>query len=274
MTDDSLSTNQLKMCRICLDTDHPSKLISPCLCSGGSEYVHRKCLDDWRALNKGGQSFDYCEVCQFKFIIEPVFDNPSADRKRLWLFYFLVTRDITLILLLIQGIIIGMTFSIRNLDRHNHVIPGLFHHSTTEIGAYYLSALIIFFILIGLFVFAIACCSSGGELNCGGGGDGGAIIAVLMLFFAVIGLIIGIILSIVMVREITKSHMEKLWLRQEAKKYVVKDFQGRRNELPTNNILRQHSQQLAATNLMTSNTKNKTSSVPIHASASTPLIVK
>ncbi|CAF3354862.1 unnamed protein product, partial [Rotaria sp. Silwood2] len=28
-----------------------------------------------------------------------------------------------------------------------------------------------------------------------------------------------------------KHHTSKLWLRQEAEKYIIKDFQGRRKEL-------------------------------------------
>ncbi|CAF4008937.1 unnamed protein product [Rotaria sordida] len=47
------ANNQLKQCRICLDNDNPNDIISPCLCSGGSAYVHRKCLNDWRSENAG-----------------------------------------------------------------------------------------------------------------------------------------------------------------------------------------------------------------------------
>src|ERR1700722_10226624 len=96
-----LAQNASKLCRICLDNDNPKDLISPCLCSGGSAYVHRKCLDDWRSGNTNGRAFKVCEVCQFEYVIEPVVDDPSADKKRLLVFRLLVTRDITLIILLI-----------------------------------------------------------------------------------------------------------------------------------------------------------------------------
>ncbi|CAF4154999.1 unnamed protein product [Rotaria sordida] len=49
----TVANNQLKQCRICLDNDNPTDIISPCLCSGGSAYIHRKCLNDWRSENVG-----------------------------------------------------------------------------------------------------------------------------------------------------------------------------------------------------------------------------
>lgn len=38
------------MCRICFDGEETpdNPLISPCRCSGGSRYIHRGCLKQWR----------------------------------------------------------------------------------------------------------------------------------------------------------------------------------------------------------------------------------
>ncbi|KAG8092164.1 hypothetical protein GUJ93_ZPchr0012g19316 [Zizania palustris] len=36
-------------CRICLETDGRD-FIAPCRCKGTSKYVHRDCLDHWRAV--------------------------------------------------------------------------------------------------------------------------------------------------------------------------------------------------------------------------------
>lgn len=38
----------VKECRFCLSSDDPANLIAPCNCKGGSKYVHRRCLDQWR----------------------------------------------------------------------------------------------------------------------------------------------------------------------------------------------------------------------------------
>ena len=74
-----------------------------------------------------------------------------ADRKRLLIFRLLVTRDITLIILLIQAIIIGMTFLLQAADKKNHAIKNLYPTSMSSFGIYYLSSLILFFALLGLF---------------------------------------------------------------------------------------------------------------------------
>jgi hypothetical protein len=56
-------------------------------------------------------------------------------------------------------------------------------------------------------------------------------IGIIVIIFAFIGIFVGIILSFIILRKIMKYHTQKLWLRQEAEKYIVKDFHGRRNEL-------------------------------------------
>jgi hypothetical protein len=56
--------------------DNP--LISPCLCTGGSRYVHRRCLQQWRAAarersgsarssSRVGQAHYRCEVCGYEY---------------------------------------------------------------------------------------------------------------------------------------------------------------------------------------------------------------
>jgi hypothetical protein len=255
-----LTENFSKSCRICLDNDNPNDLIRPCLCSGGSAYVHRKCLDNWRSLNENGRAFKFCDVCKFEYVIEPVIDDPSADNKRLLMFRFLVTRDITLIILLIQLIIIGMTFLLQAADKKNHDIKNLYPSSANAFGIYYLSSLILFFAVLGLFGLIGACCglitnNDNDGCNCtsyqcfflgttcngcdgnncnGGGGDGGGVVIlflVIIFIFAIIGVFVGIILGGIIITQIMTRHKNKLWLRQETKKYVVEDFQGKIDEL-------------------------------------------
>src|SRR5262245_54831966 len=123
-------------------------------------------------------------------------------------------------------------------------------------GIYYLSSLILFFAFLGLFGLIGLCCGLisnkddeddrchcscyscwflGADCNnCdGNNSDGGGavgILIVIVLIFAIIGVIAGIILSVIIIRKIIKRHTNKLWLRQETKKYIVKDFQGRIHE--------------------------------------------
>jgi hypothetical protein len=37
------------ICRFCLGAEHAREMIAPCLCAGSAKFVHRACLDEWRA---------------------------------------------------------------------------------------------------------------------------------------------------------------------------------------------------------------------------------
>ncbi|CAF4246764.1 unnamed protein product [Rotaria magnacalcarata] len=191
-----LQRNSAKACRICFDTDNPNDLISPCLCKGGSAYVHRKCLDDWRSVNKNGRAFKFCDVCQFEYVIEPVVDNPSIP----WFDWFFCC---------------GWMNDNHNTNRSNDTCPNCACYPYNCI--------------------CLDCHGCDGPNNCGGdGGNGGGaavVVIVIILIFAAIGIVVGVILTAMIVSEIMKRHTNKLWLRQEAKKYVVTDFQGRMHEL-------------------------------------------
>ena len=146
-----LTQHAVKTCRICLDNDNEKDLISPCMCTGGSAYVHRQCLDNWRSVNKNGRAFKFCDVCHFEFVIEPVVDDPAADKRRLLWFRLLVSRDVIAILLLLQGIIVGMTFLLQAADKNTLELRNLYPASMNSFGVYYLSSFIIFFALLGFF---------------------------------------------------------------------------------------------------------------------------
>ena len=61
----NLIENNEKICRICLESDNPEDLFSPCLCDGTSKYVHRNCLNQWRILHDiNSDNFKKCELCQ------------------------------------------------------------------------------------------------------------------------------------------------------------------------------------------------------------------
>ncbi|CAF3773259.1 unnamed protein product [Rotaria sp. Silwood1] len=232
--DPTTADNQLKQCRICLDTDNPKDIISPCLCSGGSAYVHRKCLNDWRSENASGKSFKFCDVCQFEYVIESVLSDPKAERERLLKYYVFVIRDSTALLLLVQFVIFCVGFLLQIIDKENGNIKNLFPDSIQGFTVYYLSAIIILLAIVGLITLIIcffAVFSSNGRSdNCDMKGLCGSFIG-FVLVCALIGLFVGIVASVLILKKIMKHHASKLWLRQEADKYVVKDFQDRREEL-------------------------------------------
>ena len=36
-----------KVCRICLETEHQEKMVTPCHCIGSVAYVHSYCVEMW-----------------------------------------------------------------------------------------------------------------------------------------------------------------------------------------------------------------------------------
>lgn len=71
----------LPFCRICLDIDELPNLISPCLCSGTSKWVHKKCLNRWRALVPSGhENNKICKECRGEYN----YDYTRTVRMRPW----------------------------------------------------------------------------------------------------------------------------------------------------------------------------------------------
>lgn len=52
-------TTEDRQCRICFEGD--GTMISPCLCSGSSKFVHTECLERWRTFAKTPKQ---CTVCK------------------------------------------------------------------------------------------------------------------------------------------------------------------------------------------------------------------
>ncbi|CAF1376862.1 unnamed protein product [Adineta ricciae] len=233
-----LRNDQVKQCRICLDTDNTDSLISPCLCSGSAAFVHRTCLDNWRSENIRGIGFNYCDICKFEYVIETVDNDLKAEKIRRLKYYFFVTRDITSIFLLTQLIILALTFLLKLIDKNSGDIKHQFPSWMSEFAMYYLTSFVLLLVLIGFIAFIISCWSLGRIDRCIPNGfglnSGKGLLTCLIIFvviYAMIGVLVGVFYSIVILQKIMEHHTRKLWLRQEANKYIVKDFQGRRSEL-------------------------------------------
>ncbi|KAI8874885.1 hypothetical protein K501DRAFT_203770 [Backusella circina FSU 941] len=61
----SVIAERINVCKICLEKDFNSNLISPCLCKGSIKYIHPHCLADWRKIiiAADGQA-DQCQLCK------------------------------------------------------------------------------------------------------------------------------------------------------------------------------------------------------------------
>ena len=142
-----INDEEAKRCRICLDTDNTDSLITPCLCSGSAAFVHRTCLDNWRSENIRGIGFKYCDICKFEYVIEIVDDDLRAEKIRRLKYYFFVTRDITLVFLLTQLIILVLTFLLKLIDKSSGDIKRQFPSWMSEFAMYYLAS---FFFIISI----------------------------------------------------------------------------------------------------------------------------
>lgn len=160
--------DQFKLCRICLDHENPDDMISPCLCSGGSAFVHRKCLNYWRSENVGGKGFKICNVCQFEYVIETVSTDVKAERLRLRRYYFFVIRDATAALTLAQLVIACFAFLLKAFDKNEENIKQQFPASMPESVIYYISAIVLLLAIVGLIAFIAAYCATNSH---GGFGD-------------------------------------------------------------------------------------------------------
>ncbi|KAF8527886.1 hypothetical protein BU17DRAFT_39042 [Hysterangium stoloniferum] len=68
----SSSTNEeAKECRICQggpeDVETCGRLIKPCMCKGTMQYVHVKCLNQWRKSSGSKSAFYQCHTCHYSY---------------------------------------------------------------------------------------------------------------------------------------------------------------------------------------------------------------
>ncbi|OAY35897.1 uncharacterized protein LOC110628551 [Manihot esculenta] len=140
-------------CRICLETDGRD-FIAPCKCKGTSKYVHRECLDHWRAA-KEGFAFVHCTTCKAPYHLRVHVD---ADRKwRTLKLRFFVTRDIAFIFLAVQLVIASLGYLVYLIDSYQHSWLRHAWGFDNELSFYYICGSLLFFALLGLSGCFITC---------------------------------------------------------------------------------------------------------------------
>lgn len=100
-------SDDFRMCRICLESDAPADdpLIAPCRCAGSMKWVHRKCLNEWRAQEKVPLAFSHCPQCKFQYRTELDEGEQKIKYVRLLLF---VARDTIGLFVLLQACLAGL----------------------------------------------------------------------------------------------------------------------------------------------------------------------
>ena len=165
------------LCRICLGDDETSELIAPCSCRGSSRWVHRFCLDEWRAQERVTLAFSHCSVCRDAYDFEPEQSQSGAIVRQRMCFGLHVTRDIFIFFIFVQGTIAGLGFIMHAWDRAAAHCKGpwsqpcdtwITSHFATEWarsasvsrlrpGPYYVSSAVVLLAFLGLVGLVLAC---------------------------------------------------------------------------------------------------------------------
>ncbi|XP_039040826.1 ERAD-associated E3 ubiquitin-protein ligase DOA10-like [Hibiscus syriacus] len=235
-------------CRICLECDgeEADELISPCMCKGTQQFVHRACLDHWRSV-KEGFAFSHCTTCraQFHLRVELFKDNSWRKIK----FRLFVARDVFLVFLAVQTVIAAMAGFAYVMDKDgafrksfndgwdrilsNHPIP--FYYCIGK-GAS-------FFVLLGVFGLILHCsslnsndprmagcqncCYGWGILDCFPASMEAcfALVVVFVVIFAILGIAYGFLAATMAVQRIWQKHYH-ITKRELTKEYIVEDLHG------------------------------------------------
>jgi hypothetical protein len=222
-------------CRICLDDDSLDNLIVPCDCKGGSQYIHRHCLDTWRTTGiiyvngeYQNKNFYECDICKFKYEFE-INNDEHEEHKRKRIYRLYVTRDIILAIGLFQFFICGIGLIAKEIDTNKELQKAFHIHN---FGAYYITSLLLFFAIIGIIGCIVSMRHNNnnymGECDTSGG-DGCICIFIFCILVVICGIIIGIVAAVYYFNNICNKHMKKLWNIQETKKYIVKDRKDENN---------------------------------------------
>lgn len=120
-----LNSNEVPICRICLEADGYEdfgSLISPCKCSGTAAYVHRKCLDAWRAecVTRNPDILTACNECQFPYKLSHDATKPlPTNRRTMMTFTTYFARSLLRVFCLVQPLLFYVASMVYLLDTFN-----------------------------------------------------------------------------------------------------------------------------------------------------------
>ncbi|KAG8495631.1 hypothetical protein CXB51_013413 [Gossypium anomalum] len=247
-------------CRICLECDGEEaepcangcfvliddELISPCMCKGTQQFVHRACLDHWRSV-KEGFSFSHCTTCQARFHLRvELFEGNSWRKLKFRIF---VARDVFLVFLAVQTVIAAIGGFAYVMDK-----DGAFRNSFSDgwdrmlskhpIPFYYCIGVLAFFVLLGFFGLIVHCtsfnsndarmagcqncCYGWGVLDCFPASMEAcfALVVVFVVIFVILGIAYGLLAATMAIQRIWQKHYHILTKMELTKEYIVEDLHG------------------------------------------------
>jgi len=162
-------SDRLGECRICFEKG--GDLIAPCLCAGSSKWIHRGCLDHWRASGSNPRALTNCPSCTFQYHLKlhRIMSGDTEERRRQ--FWRRLAGQSLMAFAGLQVIICGLALLIRWIDYKEHLVQlfdfhqdhgykdlhrgsflqALQHHKET----YYLAGILAFLACLGFSVVAM-----------------------------------------------------------------------------------------------------------------------
>ncbi|KAH7854173.1 hypothetical protein Vadar_011019 [Vaccinium darrowii] len=242
---EDIEAGSVPCCRICLECDGEEvddELISPCMCKGTQQFVHRSCLDHWRSV-KEGFAFSHCTTCkaQFHLRVEEFEDNSWRKIK----FRLFVARDVFLVFVAVQSVICAVGGFAYLMDK-----DGSFRNSFSDswdrilskhpIPFYYCIGVLAFVVFLGFFGLIMHCvndprmagcqncCYGWGILDCFPASMEACfgLVLVFVVVFAILGIAYGFLAATMAIQRIWQRHYHILTKRELTKEYIVEDLHG------------------------------------------------
>lgn len=247
-------------CRMCQSADNQQDLIVPCQCAHPTAWVHRHCLDEWRAVNVYQPAFNQCQQCNFTYVIDA--DLVKAFVRDESTHRWKAVGKVFLMVMSFAGAIFLMTLFIGVVDfESGSPIERTWPKTATHEVWYWLLALAITFSIIGFVgLIGYACGVTTGHLdgffccvwfcpnsqpepnvnrrsnpcdcgNCNGGGgscQGGEGCIVVVVVLAIIGVLFVVFLGAHIAKRILTSSFKREWYRVETDRNPVKDWSSDR----------------------------------------------
>jgi len=151
-------TQEIIECRNC-HSEGGDDLIAPCLCSGSIKYVHRSCLDAWRAYSPNESSFTHCDVCHYEYRFR---ERPDLRASRIWRFAMYVARDFIGAMVIVQCVIALLALICWGADKKSGVLLHVFPVTWQPIAVYYVWGLFFFSLCAAIYGFMLGiywCCA-------------------------------------------------------------------------------------------------------------------
>jgi len=212
-----------KSCRYCLDSNEQHDFIIPCKCKGSIKYVHRKCLDEWRASDVEGNRFKQCDICKFNYILVK---NETSSWIRYIKYILYISLDIILLFFIINFILCILSGIFYLLDFNSSI--KLFIGYNSSFICYYIFSLSMALLLIGFIGLQfIGIDNINNRINLGGSyGNIKEIFYAIAFIIMIVGFILGVIAFCEYVSNSMSNRFQKIYMKLETEVWIVNSLEN------------------------------------------------